>query len=440
MHKDSRRWQGSVHRIALFLPILLVLLPGPLRAEIRTDKRLFVLQADAARLIEYNLADFQIGRTVALPGEAVTNKAKFFVNHNGQILAFVYPGDGLMVPVQYWVWDGSKAQTIRAKETRGCPDCDQDSYGMPYPVLAADGSRLYWYETRMEVMKHLERDGYSVPIVTATFQVSQTDLGGTKKQVLFQQKIPSCICETGVCTETCPVGQVWAPAEGIDAFLFVTYWIPGQIERTYQATSLLQKKGNVWRERKLSRVCEEILDAAAGGDIIIEALPDDGCCGWENASNDVTKMRKNGREITLFDEFQRYGNADYDISFFIENARISPGLSLIAHTVASTRTEEQKGTEIRLTESANPTLPRKPGEMTRLQKLAKGHPLVEVLTTASPSRRLWKLPKASLIGWLNDQEVLVFKERKLIILDARTGRQRQTLPFAVEKAEQVFLR
>ena len=68
-----------------------------------------------------------------------------------------------------------------------------------------------------------------------------------------------------------------------------------------------------------------MLDLADGGAIVISAILDVGCCGWENQSNDQTILTNHGRIVTLFDERAQFKNPDYDVSFFTENAKLVAG-------------------------------------------------------------------------------------------------------------------
>jgi len=87
--------------------------------------------------------------------------------------------------------------------------------------------------------------------------------------------------------------------------------------------------------------------------VMVEAIPDKGCCGWSNVSNDQTLVLVNGKTRTIFDELETYKNADYDVSFYTSNAKLSPELGSVAMTIVSTG---QVNKAIQLTESgeANP--------------------------------------------------------------------------------------
>ena len=424
-----------------FLPLCIFILSSqPAFSGLNTTKRLFILQKNHAGLVEYDLKNFGAVKIVKLPKEALDQDCKIIVNHPGQILVYNFPNGERQRPAKYWLWDGKESRVVEAKELSTCKDCNEGGYGLPRFLLAADGRDLFRYETPMDTIRNEDKNGYEVPVVKTTFQLNQTDLDEKNGKEILKSELPDCTCNTGACTETCPVGYVFSPLGVIEDFFFVTYWVPGQIGSTYLSTYIFQKKEKKWIRGKLDQLCEDILDAADHGDIIVETLPDGGCCGWDNSSSDTTFVRKNGRRVTIYDEYKKYGNADYDVSFFSADAQISPDLSMVAHTIASTMKPEERAEEIHL--SANVSLDRKipPEEALRLKKIIEQHPVVEIISLGDSPRKPIEIQKASLIGWLNAREILIFKEKKLIVVDAQKGKQVAILPVDVEKAEHVFLR
>jgi hypothetical protein len=169
----------------------------------------------------------------------------------------------------------------------------------------------------------------------------------------------------------------------------------------------------------LPHALERILDATANGSVIIEAVPDLGCCGWENQSNDQTLLLREGTSSTLFDERARYGNNNYDVSFFTSNANLSPDLSLVAMTISSTA---KAGQEIRLADSGTSN----PQELAHILKALTGLPAVEVIRPADPGKRLAFLPHATLIGWLNEKEILIVEDHLVAALNVATGARRKS--------------
>lgn len=172
----------------------------------------------------------------------------------------------------------------------------------------------------------------------------------------------------------------------------------------------------------------------------VEAAPDAGCCGWVNESSDTTVVRRNGKPVAIFDEFHRYGNQRYDVSLFSANAAISPDRTRVAHTLACSQDAVGSSTPLRPSSSRPESETLSPAEIARLSELIARHPLVEIVALDPPSAPTVRIPGATLIGWLSDREVLVFRDAKLDVADARDGRLLRTLPIAAEKAGHVFLR
>jgi hypothetical protein len=188
----------------------------------------------------------------------------------------------------------------------------------------------------------------------------------------------------------------------------------------------------MWSEHKLPKALEEVDDAARGGASIIYRVLDGACCGWDNAGDDQTILYSDGRETVLFDELRRYRNPNYDVSFFTSNARFSPDLRSIAMTILSTA---MPGNEIRLTDEGKPN----PDELARIQKSILGLPAVEVIRTDTPSKPFALFPHSSLVGWLNENEILIIENGVLAAIDIFKGNRRSS-PVKVADESFVFLR
>ena len=151
---------------------------------------------------------------------------------------------------------------------------------------------------------------------------------------------------------------------------------------------------------------------------------DGGCCGWDNAGDDQTRVAMNGRDIRIFDEQQSYGNPDYDVSFYTANAGLSPGMPAAALTIVSSA---KTGDEIRSSDSGKEN----PGELARIRESLQQLPMTEVISLSNPARPLHLLHHASFAGWLNDREILIVENGLLTAFDtaAKTRRvSRITVP------------
>jgi hypothetical protein len=389
-------------------------------------------------MVEYDPSTWAIKNAIKVPAEAFNNPEALAVNKHGQILFFpvrkeeyidaAEPSDKARV----WLWNGLKGEyldRITYPESLAYSGRASALLSQRRCTLSADGQSLYWFENAFRIMKDAHGADLSV---AATFHAWRTDLGGGKRVAIASFDFPPCKCGTGACSETCPEASVWFADSGVDDFFLITRWIPGQIGATYESSSLFRRSGESWSEKKLAKAFENVEDAARGGTIVIHTILDGACCGWNNVSSDQTILAVNGKETVVFDEFKRYGNPNYDVSFFTSSARLSPDSRSVAMTILSTA---QTGDEIRLADQGKPN----PEELARIQKSIAGLPAVEVFRIDIPSITSALLPHATLAGWLDDNRVLVVENGLLVALDVRKG-DRSVSPIKVASESYVFLR
>jgi hypothetical protein len=166
-------------------------------------------------------------------------------------------------------------------------------------------------------------------------------------------------------------------------------------------------------------------------------VPDTGCCGWSNLSDDQVLLRSPGKTLTVFDERSEYRNANYDVSFYAENGKLSPGLDAAALTIAATA-EVNKPIQLAKDGQADPE------ESQRIRKALLELPVLEVKSldsgnSSNSSQRIAFLPHATLIGWINDKEILIVEEHLLVEYNLTKGTRRKS-NIRVEDAANVFLR
>ena len=172
-------------------------------------------------------------------------------------------------------------------------------------------------------------------------------------------------------------------------------------------------------------------------DVILEAVPDTGCCGWSNESDDQAVLRLHGKTITVFDELAAYKNPDYDVSFYTQNGQLAPDLGSVAVTINAT---SKPNTPIQLAEQGQAN----PEESQRIRKALPELPAVEVKSVdvrngEGAPHRLAFLPHATLVGWINDKEILIVENHMLVVYNiANESRRKSTI--TVEDYEHVLLR
>ncbi|MGA9508215.1 MAG: hypothetical protein WBV55_06155, partial [Candidatus Sulfotelmatobacter sp.] len=236
--------------------------------------------------------------------------------------------------------------------------------------------------------------------------------------------------------ETCPYEEVWIPREGVGKFFLLTQFVAGQTQLIYKLTSAYVEDAGKWTAKPLDPPLRRVLDAA-NVDAILEAVPDTGCCGWSNESDDQTLLRLNGKIITVFDELAAYKNPDYDVSFYTQNGQVAPDLSSVAFTIYAT---SKPNTPIQLAEQGQAS----PEESQRIRKALLDIPSVEVKSAdvrngEGAPHRLAFLPHATLVGWINEKEILIVENHLLVVYDITNGSRREsTIPVA--DYEHVFLR
>ncbi len=398
------------------------------------SKRLWVLRAPG-EMVEYDSATFTAKKTVKVPAEAVASVQDFSANHLGQML-FASPvslplaeGD-LEAERKVWFWDGHSATTLardvsRTTATTGSNLAITESATVPF--LSADGTHLYWFSNQA---RRLQRDGVDLSTKT-TWSSWQTDLPGAGRQDVASIALPDCSCPTGGCEETCPYGEVWIPADGVGKFFLLTQFVSGKNQPIYKASSLYENSGGKWTATPLDPPLRRVLDAA-NARAILESVPDAGCCGWENQSDDQALLHLQGKTLIVFDELAAYKNPDYDVSFYTVNGKLSPDLGSVALTIVATA---QPNKPIQLAEQGQAN----PEESQRIRKALLDLPAVEVKSVEESPRRIAFLPHATLVGWISAKEILIVEGHLLVAYNVASGTRRKS-NVRVDDAAHVFLR
>ena len=419
-------------RTTLQFVAVLLLLTASLCAQ---GKRLWVLR-ETGEMVEYDVTTFAVKQRVKLPAEALKAPTNISVNRPGQILfsaavSLPLSDSEIAAPHKVWIWNGHAALSLdqavaHQAEDRGSNQAVTETAPLTY--LSADGSHLFWFANEA---RRLVREGTDLSTAT-TWQGWQTDLAGANREEIATAKLPDCRCPTGSCEESCPVGVVWAPESGVDNFFLMTQFVAGQTTPSYKASTLYKGNAGKWAANELAKPLQKVLDAASGGDVMVEAVPDTGCCGWSNQSNDQTVVLASGKTLTVFDEQVTYKNPDYDVSFYTPNARLSPDLKSVAMTVVSTA---QANKPIQLSEEGEAN----PDESQRIRKALPDLPAVVVKSMEDSPRQTAFVPHATLIGWVSEKELLIVEEHLLVVYNLGNGSRRKS-SVKVEDVGRVFLR
>lgn len=398
-------------------------------------KRLWVLRAPG-EMIEYDPATFAAKQKVKVPAEALQSAASMQVNRVGQILfaptlSLPLAESDLTSPHKIWLWDGHDAIALDlgVKHQAGKTGSNQlITETAPAVFLSADGTHLYWFANEE---RRLQREDVDLSVAT-TWRAWRTDLHGNSSEDIATVKFPECSCPTGACEESCPVGAVWAPADGIGNFFLLNQFATGKDQPSYKASTIYRQQAGKWDATSLSDPLRRVLDANANGTAIVEAIPDTRCCGWANQSDDQTIAFINGQKLTIFDELATYRNPDYDVSFYTSDAQLSPDSKSVATTIVATARVNQP---IQLAEQGQAN----PEESKQIRKALAELPAVEAKSIEDTPRKIAFAPHASLVGWLNDKELLIVEDRFLVIYNVANGTRRKS-NIHVDDVDQAFLR
>jgi hypothetical protein len=398
-------------------------------------KRLWVLRANG-EVVEYDLATFAAKGTVKAPAETGKSPQGLSVNHEGQMLfandeSLPLSESDVEDPHKVWFWNGATATTIdqgvsRTSTTQGSNQVIAES--VPEPSLSTDGKHLFWFANDA---RRFQREDIDLSTAT-TWRTWQTDLGGAAREELASLELPDCRCKTGTCDESCAYGKVWVPEGGVDRLFLLAQVVGGATPPIYKDSSAYKADGGKWSASALAVPLRHVLDAASNGDVIVEAVPDTGCCGWTNQSNDQTLLRMQGKVVSVFDEQSTYRNPDYDVSFYTSNAKLSPENHLVAITITATSAPNQA---IQLAQDGQSD----PAESLRIRKALAELPAVEVKSVEDTPRRTAFVPHATLVGWISEKEILIVENHLLVGYNVATG-ARRTSSVRVEDAGRVFLR
>jgi len=396
------------------------------------SRRMWVMKAPNT-IVEIDPTTFAEKGSVTLPAGALETPAALQVNAKGQML-FALGADDPMIDAskgmadKVWLWDGQKAASIGRGYLHVVANSGSNqkvTESLPAPYLSAAGTHLYWFTNQIA---KLERDNVDLD-VTTTFSVWRSDWAGKQREELATFDLPNCRCTTGACQETCTEARVWAPDSGVAGYFLLTRMIPGQTEPKYEGTYLYEGSNGSWASAPLAEPLQRILDATENGSFVVNAIPDIGCCGWENQSNDQTVLYRYGKRAVIFDERARYKNPNYDVSFFTSNAKIAPDLSAVAMTIQATA---KPGAAIQLAEqgAANPP------ESERLRKVLPELPAVQVVSAAEVGKQIAYVPHASVAGWLSEKELVIVEGGVLVVFNPSTGARRKS---AIKVADPGFV-
>lgn len=431
----SGRMVAGARASAWFLPLALSTLVGgifPRSAAAGGDATLWVVRPPSD-IAAFDPSDFSRSGGVRIPAAAFDEPGRLSINGAGQILVQLDAN-------HLWLWDGATARNLPlAREflidkipSRGTPSAPLRQW-----LLGDDGRSLYVLQAASRQEPEAGVDRTTTPLLLRVTDLSQRPHG----QVFANQNKP---CQSSsqleVWLEPCPDPRLWAPGGVVKDFLVLSHW---EQETHGDASSeeppsascrrtLYRRDPQGWRAIEIRTWGDEpLLDVGDHGSPWIQAVADEGCCGWENDSSNRTMFGSTDTSLVLFDEWSRFHNQNYDVSFFTASARIAPGSARVAYAIHATA---GAAAELRVSAEGHPdTL-----ELASIRRSLADLPLVEAYEMRPKPQFLQRLAHAELVDWTSGSEVLVVEQGQLVSIDVLTGRRRES-GIAVRSAGDAFL-
>jgi hypothetical protein len=216
-------------------------------------------------------------------------------------------------------------------------------------------------------------------------------------------------------------------------FFVATRFVEGQLQPDFQESAIYRRQGARWVAGRLTNPVEAPLAASRDASLMAAAVYDAGCCGWINESSDLLHLLRGAAKTTIYDEWARFNNRNYDASFPVANARFNPAATLLAYTIGADA--PPSGEEIRLSADGKPDA----AELARIRAAAADHPWVEIVDAQSAAAKPVVIRHAELAGWLDAERVLVVENGRLVVYD-RAGANRRDTGVEVRRAADVFVR
>jgi hypothetical protein len=406
-------------------------------------KRVFVLHHETGRVTEYNPVDLRTENQIKIfeyngyqrhegPAYQFRSPTKdILVNQSGNILYYEdrithqkISGKKLNVR-KLCYWNGEKWHHAEVSYPEGI-------YLISAPFLDEKQAVFYWYVNSGVENLIFSNSTHPTLYINNNFELYRFYFqDGLVQERIIKLVFDECLCSTGVCEETCPIGRMTIFNNIIQQIISVEHFVSGQLGSEIVGTTYYKKYGNNWIEKNKAEIQNQLF---------LSVVEDAGCCGWENESSDQLRVRNGKQKFIIYDEFTRFKNRNYDISFYISNAELSLDKKRVAYTTkpcckpfdkirfSSHVFDKSRGKEYVNSE-----------DQKKMQPVLDTLPLVEVSTIHESPRILATVKNAVLSGWMDNDRVLLIKDNKLAIFSL-SSRDIQTFSIPVESPDQVYLR
>jgi len=275
------------------------------------------------------------------------------------------------------------------------------------PALDANENAFYWWANH--VADYKEGEPGRVKTDFYLYRGGFAPDGRLTMERVAAFPFAECECTTGVCEESCPLGEVQSEKGGITDFIDVEHTVHGQLDTRVEGRTYFSKKDGKWGRTEVNLKLKRPF---------LRTEYDAGCCGWANESSDRLILVDGVKETVIYDEWARFDNRDYDISFFPANAQLSPDLKRAAYTVTTdpfSADQFRKDGTVRLSSDGKDN----PQALKRIGQLIETLPFVEV-TPLDGKVGAVTIKKAEFAGWIDSSKMLILKDGHLSAYDVTT--------------------
>ena len=406
-------------------------------------KRVFVLHHETGMVTEYNPVNLRPENQIKIPGYNGYQKHEgpayqfrsptkdLLVNRSGHILYYEdrvkhrqVAGRKLNVR-QLCYWNGKKWHHAEVSYPEGI-------YLISAPFLDEKEDVFYWYVNAGVESLMTSNSTHPSLYINNDFELYRFYFRDTLVQErIIKLVFDECLCSTGACEETCPIGRMAIFNNIVQQIISVEHFISGQLRSEIIGTTFYERYGNKWIEKNKVEIQNHLF---------LKIIEDGGCCGWQNESSDRLLAYNGKQKFILYDEFSRFNNRNFDISFYVFNAEFSLDKKRVAYTIkpcckpfdtirfSSDVFDKSRGKEYVNLE-----------DQKKIQSVLDTLPMVEVSTMDASPEVSASIKNAVLSGWMDNDRLLLIKDNKLAVFRL-SSKDVQVFSIPVESPHQVYLR
>lgn len=441
----NKEMKSSVKTFATILFFLLILnLDNVAVSNSKRAKSIYVLSDSTGIITEYDALTFNVKQIIQIPKDLYFTSKDLFdrpwylrISNNGHILYYnderKYNSE--LTIRNIWYFDGEREyRALMPKVLKVYPSLDYSLVleKISAPVLDSELPMFYWIINRIAKYRNESVEkGYYKSFLNVNVELLKIHFDANKlvEEPISITNFEECECETGICEETCPFGYLVEPKGGISNFLEIEHRVCGQLETRVEGYTYFEKINGNWIKTNGEGKFKQPF---------IEVYEDGGCCGWINASSDMLFVTDGKIKKVIFNEWDRFSNKNYDVSFVPNNGELSPDFSMIAYEII---VEEYVINEYKNTGTIRLSCDgvENKEELNRIISILQDLPIAEIVSIQNENKKILELKNTRFIGWINNNKLLLQKDTAIYTYDI-SNIDFVSLSLSVKPNEYVFLR